>query len=242
MTFPRFLTSWLLFSSASLLPGLSTGATLYKCITNGAVTYANEPCKGQSMQVVKGNETNMVQVNGTKSSAVQDADAGDIPVVKLEPKADTQTGPAASLGLGSAAPAQAPNPGSTNERFLAQLQQQTEALAQQTQEPTANAAWPENPNLVQLPDGFEPLRMPTGEEIVAELRKSWKTELLPTLRGWLIYALGLLALASLLGGLLLYWVVRTGVKHGILAAQNSAAKRVQIPPMAQAMPEITPKA
>ena len=32
-------------------------STMYKCVTNGQVTYANEPCKGQTMQVVKGNDT-----------------------------------------------------------------------------------------------------------------------------------------------------------------------------------------
>ena len=80
-------------------------STMYKCVTNGQVTYANEPCKGQTMQVVKGNDTNMVQVNTPKVPIGTEGSASDLPVVKLQPKIDTSVGEAANLGLGAAAPA-----------------------------------------------------------------------------------------------------------------------------------------
>ena len=105
---------------------------MYKCVTNGQVTYANEPCKGQTMQVVKGNDTNMVQVNTPKVPIGTEGSASDLPVVKLQPKIDTSVGEAANLGLGAAAPANKnTDGGSANERFLKQLQAQTQALAQQ---------------------------------------------------------------------------------------------------------------
>ncbi|MFI0546313.1 MAG: hypothetical protein ACH34Y_05290 [Brachymonas sp.] len=248
MPLSRFSFALAVLCASSYASTAAAAPTLYKCVTNGQVTYANEPCKGQSMQVVKGGDANMVQVNSQKNMAPNDPSGADVPVVKLEPKTDTSTGPAASLGLGQAAPAAqnpATQPGNTNERFIAQLQQQTQALAQQAaQTPAASQAlapadWPQetasnSAATVQLPAGFEPLRMPTGEEIVAELRKSWQTELLPQLRSWLAYGLLLLLVSSLLALFALYWVMRLAVKHGILAAKNAPAKRVQLPPMAAA--------
>jgi hypothetical protein len=252
MPLSRFSVALAVLCASSYASTAAAAApTLYKCVTNGQVTYANEPCKGQSMQVVKGGDTNMVQVNSQKNTAPSDPSGADVPVVKLEPKTDTSTGPAASLGLGQAAPA-AQNPaathGNANERFIAQLQQQTQALAQQAaqaQTPAAPPAlapadWPQetasnSAATVQLPAGFEPLRMPTGEEIVAELRKSWQTELLPQLRSWLAYGLLLILVSSLLALFALYWVMRLAVKHGMLAAQNTPPKRLQLPPMAPPM-------
>ena len=113
-------------------------STMYKCVTNGQVTYANEPCKGQTMQVVKGNDTNMVQVNTPKVPIGTEGSASDLPVVKLQPKIDTSVGEAANLGLGAAAPANKnTDGGSANERFLKQLQAQTQALAQQQAQQSA---------------------------------------------------------------------------------------------------------
>lgn len=259
--------------------GVATASTLYKCTSNGQVTYANEPCKGQTMQVVKGNDTNMVQVNTPKTPPAGDGSAADLPTVKLQPKTDTSVGEAANLGLGAAAPAgKNADAGSANERFLKQLQAQTQALAQQqaqqqalppngaapadasAQEEGSEADWPEalrlpqdasagNADQGQVPPGFEPLVMPTGAEIVAELRKIWLAEGLPAARTWAIKALLCLLL---LGGIFLfalYWIVRFAVKHGTLAAQSTPPKRLQIPPMPkvqlqpmpQPMPKIDPK-
>jgi hypothetical protein len=250
--------------ASALLACSSAGAsTMYKCVTNGQVTYANEPCKGQTMQVVKGNDTNMVQVNPSRSAAASDADAPDVPVIKLQPKADNSVGDAANLGLGAAAPAgKNAEAGSANERFLKQLQAQTQALAQQQSQPSAGHAparddagseadWPANlrrpadasaaPDATAAPAGFEPLVMPTGAEIVAELRKSWQAEWLPALRQWLIAALLCALAAAALLLFALYWIVRFAVKHGVLAAQNTAPKRLQIPPMPQLQLRPMPK-
>ena len=144
MPLSRFFFFFAVMCGSSYARMAGAAPTLYKCVTNGQVTYANEPCKGQSMQVVKGGDANMVQVNSQKNMAPNDPSGADVPVVKLEPKTDTSTGPAASLGLGQAAPAAqnpATQPGNTNERFIAQLQQQTQALAQQAaQTPAASQA------------------------------------------------------------------------------------------------------
>ena len=238
-------------------------STMYKCVSNGQVTYANEPCKGQTMQVVKGNDTNMVQVNTPKVPIGTEGSASDLPVVKLQPKIDTSVGEAANLGLGAAAPANKnTDGGSANERFLKQLQAQTQALAQQQAQQSAvattdanadetgsEADWPQALRLPtdpsvgqeQAPSGFEPLVMPTGAEIVAELRKSWQAELQPALSRWLVYAmLYALAVAALLL-FALYWVVRFAVKHGTLAAQNTPPKRLQLPPMPQVQLQAMPK-
>lgn len=260
--------------ACSVLPcSHAVAGTLYKCTSNGQVTYANEPCKGQSMQIVKDNDSNMVHVNTPKvpnSPPANDGSAAELPVVKLQPKSDSSVGEAANLGLGAAAPSGAKNSdsGTANERFLKQLQAQTQALAQQQQQmqqgrpPAPNstateegneADWPQalrlpsdgNATPGQAPAGFEPLVMPTGAEIVAELRKIWQAEWQPAVRQWLIYALfGALAAAALLL-FALYWVLRFAVKHGTLAAQNTPPKRLQIPPMPQVqlqpMPKIDPK-
>ena len=75
----------------------ASAATLYKCTSNGEVTYANEPCKGQKMEVVKGKDTNMVHVNGAPPAAADNASA-EVPIVKLQPKTDSGMGDAAALG------------------------------------------------------------------------------------------------------------------------------------------------
>ena len=240
----------------------ASAATLYKCTSNGEVTYANEPCKGQKMEVVKGKDTNMVHVNGAPPIAADNASA-EVPIVKLQPKTDSGMGDAAALGLGAAAPAGKSADGSSaNERFLRQLQAQTQALAQQQAQQSAvattdanadetgsEADWPQALRLPtdpsvgqeQAPSGFEPLVMPTGAEIVAELRKSWQAELQPALSRWLVYAmLYALAVAALLL-FALYWVVRFAVKHGTLAAQNTPPKRLQLPPMPQVQLQAMPK-
>ncbi len=249
----------------------ASAATLYKCTSNGEVTYANEPCKGQKMEVVKGKDTNMVHVNGAPPTAADNASA-EVPVVKLQPKTDSGMGDAAALGLGAAAPAGKSADGSSaNERFLRQLQAQTQALAQQqaqqqaqqaggampadasVQEQGNEADWPEalrlpseaNAAKGQAPAGFGPLVMPTGAEIVAELRKSWQTEWQPLLKQWAISAFVCLLLLGILLLFALYWIVRLAVKHGTLAAQNTPPKRLQMPPMPQVqlqpMPKIDPK-
>lgn len=274
MSLSRFSAA-LVLAYAFLLCNHAAAGTLYKCTSNGQVTYANEPCKGQSVQIVKGNDTNMVHINtpqapnAANTAPAGDGNAGDLPVVKLQPKSDSSVGDAANLGLGAAAPAgKNSDGGNANERFLKQLQAQTQALAQQQQQaqqgspaaPNATAGeggneadWPEALRLPgdasatkgQAPAGFEPLVMPTGAEIVAELRKAWLAEWQPAVRQWLVYAL-LAALASIALLLFaLYWVVRFAVKHGNLAAQNTPPKRLQIPPMPQVqlqpMPKIEPK-
>ncbi len=260
---PSFAFTLVLSTALSALPSAAQAATLYKCTNNGEVTYANEPCKGQKMEVVKGKDTNMVHVNESKSTSTSTAagtgagigDGGsatpDIPVVKLQPKTDSSMGDAANLGLGAAAPAGA-GKGQTNERFLQQLQAQTQALAQQNQAGEEMLAgdnegeWPaalrrpeDGAAAGQAPAGFEPLVMPTGAEIVTELRKAWLAELLPTLKLWLSYALLLGLLAGALGLLTLYWVMRLAVKHGMIAAQNTGPRRVQLPPLAKPMPKVT---
>ena len=87
--------------------------------------------------------------------------------------------------------------------------------------------------------------MPTGAEIVAELRKSWQTEWQPLLKQWAISAFVCLLLLGILLLFALYWIVRLAVKHGTLAAQNTPPKRLQMPPMPQVqlqpMPKIDPK-
>ncbi len=267
-----FLPSASLAAALLLLPIQSPAATLYKCTNNGEVTYANEPCKGQKMEIVKGKDTNMVHVNGAPPAPAGNA-SEEVPVVKLQPKTDTGMGDAAALGLGAAAPAgKNTEGGSANERFLKQLQAQTQALAQQQSQAanqqagqpaqTSTAAdegseadWPAALRLpsegaapdgqAQAPAGFEPLVMPTGAEIVAELRKIWQAEAQPALRAWAIKALLCLLLLAGIFFLALYVVVRFAVKHGTLAAQNTPPKRLQIPPMPQvklqAMPQAMPK-
>ncbi len=262
-----FLPSASLAAALLLLPIQSPAATLYKCTNNGEVTYANEPCKGQKMEIVKGKDTNMVHVNGAPPAAAGNA-SDEVPVVKLQPKTDTGMGDAAALGLGAPAPAsKTAEGGSANERFLKQLQAQTQALAQQqgqaqSQQTTqaapdegSEADWPAALRLPsdgtapasqpQAPAGFEPLVMPTGAEIVAELRKIWQAEGQPALRAWAIKAVFCLLLLAGIFFLALYGVVRFAVKHGTLAAQNTPPKRLQIPPMPQVqlqpMPKIDPK-
>ncbi len=93
MPLSRFSFALAVLCASSYASTAAAAPTLYKCVTNGQVTYANEPCKGQSMQVVKGGDANMVQVNSQKNMAPNDPSGADVPVVKLEPKTDTSTGP-----------------------------------------------------------------------------------------------------------------------------------------------------
>jgi len=220
----------------------ANAGTLYKCMSNGQITYANEPCKGQSVQVIKPNDTGggVVQINGDRGNKTPASDVPDIPVVKLEPKSDS-AGSSLPPNLAAEAAANAHNSGntgngsSTNERFLSQLQQQTQQLAAQAAGslPPASAAAPAlaasgaasgaagliDPMLFPAP--------PSAKDIMQEAQTQFNQNWRPALvRGLIEACVFILAFVLvILAGL--YFLIRTAVKHGVRAAwdeERSAAR------------------
>lgn len=200
--------------------GSGFAAELYKCTTNGEVTYSNEPCKGQRMEKV--DKGNMVHINDSPNlapaleSATPPAPAAaDVPLVQWHD--DSAPAPVAAP-----APIQAAPPSGTGS-FLQRLQEETQSwmAANPGQAPAAQ----NSQIMTQIQEMMADLAltmMPNTQDLAQETEKIIEHTVAPKLRKLLLQiGLGLLVLGLLLLGLT-YAVVRLAVAHALAAQAKKA--------------------
>ncbi len=228
-------------------------AKLYKCTTHGEVTYSNEPCRGQSMQVVQPNDGNMVTINSPREQARAElaGEAPELPTIKL-PASGAQDLPpsftAQDIGQ-AAAPMPADGGQNAAEGFLRRLQAETQALQQnltqqqqsQSAAPAAeqqadDAAWAAalgqaaNPAVIsQMQEMMADLALaalPNAQDLATEGERVLREAWWPKLRRLMLYSALALIGFGLVFLLCIYWIVRLALRHGLAAAQRrQQAKR-----------------